>query len=56
MNIRIERPSLNRSEKENIAIIDQWIADTADKLNMKLAEIDRFMEGVQNASTDQDIT
>lgn len=35
MNIRIDRPSLDKKKAEsNIAVIDRWIADTADKLNM----------------------
>lgn len=38
MNFHIERPELNgRSNEENIAKIDTWIADTADKLNIALA-------------------
>jgi len=35
MNIIFERPTLNRTtDKENIALIDRWIADTVDKLNI----------------------
>ena len=35
MNIIFERPTLNRTtDKENIALIDKWIADTVDKLNL----------------------
>lgn len=34
MDLHIERPELNaQSVEENIAKIDTWIADTADKLN-----------------------
>ena len=37
MNIRIERPTLNRPTlEENMALVDRWIADTADKLNAYL--------------------
>ena len=36
MNIIFERPTLNRTtDKENIALIDRWIADTVDKLNIE---------------------
>lgn len=35
MNIIFERPTLNRkTADENIAIVDRWIADTVDKLNV----------------------
>lgn len=37
MNIIFERPTLNRTtDKENIAVVDRWIADTVDKLNLYL--------------------
>ncbi len=37
MDIHIERPSLNAATpEENIALIDTWIADTSDKLNVAL--------------------
>ena len=50
MNIRIERPTLNRpTAEENLAIVDKWIADTADKLNMFVESINREMEGVKDA-------
>lgn len=40
MDIHIERPTLNRkTEKENIAVIDRWIADTSDKLNLALLQM-----------------
>lgn len=33
-NIRIDRPILNRpTPEENLALVDKWISDTADKLN-----------------------
>lgn len=35
MDIHIERPVLNaKTPEENIAKIDTWIADTADKMNI----------------------
>lgn len=34
MDVRIDKPKLNRATvEENLAIVDKWIADTADKLN-----------------------
>ena len=50
MNIRIERPPLNRpTAEENLAIVDKWIADTSDKLNAFIENINREMEGVKDA-------
>ena len=50
MNIRIDRPPLNRpTPEENLAVVDKWIADTADKLNMFIENINREMEGVKDA-------
>ena len=57
MNIRIERPALNRpTNEENLAIVDKWIADTSDKLNEFISNINRRMEGVENACEDSNIT
>lgn len=54
MNIRIERPTLNRpTPEENLAIVDQWIADTSDKLNAFISQMNREMEGVRNAGSNQ---
>lgn len=54
MNIRIERPVLNRrTPEENIALIDRWIADTADKLNEYIEQLNREMEGVKDAGSNQ---
>ena len=54
MNIRIERPVLNRkTPEENIALIDRWIADTADKLNQYIEQLNREMEGVRDAGSNQ---
>ena len=52
MNIRIEKPVLNRpTPEQNLAIVDRWIADTADKLNAFIAQVNK--EGVQNAGSNQ---
>ena len=35
MDIIIERPTLNKdTSRRNLAVVDSWIADTADKLNV----------------------
>ena len=48
MNIRIERPTLNRpTAEENIAIVDRWIADTADKLNIFISTVNRDIEEIK---------
>ena len=50
MNIRIERPTLNRNTpEENIALVDKWISDTADKLNMFVENINREMGELRDA-------
>lgn len=42
MDIHIDKPILNREKpEENIAIIDRWIAETADKLNYALSMMSR---------------
>lgn len=42
MDIRIDRPILDRDNpEENIAIIDKWISDTADKMNYLINEINK---------------
>ena len=42
MDIRIDRPILDREKpEENIAIIDKWISETADKLNYLINELNR---------------
>lgn len=56
MDIRIERPVLNRrTAEENLAIVDRWIADTADKLNMYISNTNRIIEELkerENAGQD----
>lgn len=45
MNIRIERMPLNRGTvEENIALMDKWIAETADKLNIFISETNKQIE------------
>ena len=45
MNIRIERPTLNRpTAEENIALVDRWIEDTSDKLNAFISNINKQLE------------
>jgi len=57
MNIRIDRPSLNRpTPEENLALVDKWIAETADKLNMFIETINREVEGVKNACENSNLT
>ncbi len=42
MDIKIERPILNgKTPEANLAIIDRWIADTADKLNFFIEQVNR---------------
>lgn len=42
MDIRIDRPILDKKNpEENIAIIDKWIADTSDKLNYFIEQINK---------------
>ena len=39
MDISIERPTLNKdTSRRNLAVVDSWIADTADKLNAFFTE------------------
>lgn len=46
MDIRFDKPTLNRATpEENMAIVDRWIADTADKLNALVTIINREKEG-----------
>lgn len=58
MNIRIERPTLNRkTPEENMAIVDRWIADTSDKLNMFISDINKRLEEERtNAGNNQNIS
>ena len=42
MDMRIDRPKLDRqTPEENLAIVDRWIAETADKLNFFIEEMNR---------------
>ena len=56
MFIKIERVPLNRkTPEENLALVDKWMADTADKLNMFISETNRTIEEIkerENAGND----
>ncbi len=42
MDLHIAKPKLNRpTPEENMALVDTWIADTADKLNGPILQIQR---------------
>lgn len=42
MLVHIDKPILNKTKpEENIAIIDRWMAETADKLNMFIQSVER---------------
>lgn len=39
MEIHIDKPKLDRkTPEENIALLDKWVSDTADKLNIFIQE------------------
>jgi len=45
MEIHIDKPKLNKSTPQgNIALVDKWIADTADKLNAFVEQTNREVE------------
>lgn len=51
MDIRIDKPVLNRPTlEENMAIVDRWIADTSDKLNLFITLTNRKLEEERNKS------
>ena len=40
--IRINKPKLDRRKpEENLAIVERWINETADQLNVYLAQLER---------------
>jgi len=42
MEIHIDRPILNRkTPEENIALIDKWISETTDKLNILISDVNK---------------
>lgn len=42
MDINIDRPILNKDTvEENMAVVDSWIADTADKLNYLIEQLNK---------------
>lgn len=41
----IDKPMLDRkTPEENLAIVDKWIADTADKLNYFMQQVEKERE------------
>ena len=45
MFIKIERVPLNRkTPEENLALVDKWMADTADKLNLFISDTNKKIE------------
>lgn len=41
----IDKPMLDRkTPEENLAIVDKWIADTADKLNYLIMQLEKEKE------------
>ena len=57
MNIRIERPTLNRpTPEENIAIMDKWIAETADKLNAFVSQVNKELGEIRDACENRNTT
>lgn len=45
MDLHINRPTLNAPTLEqNIAIVDTWIADTTDKLNIAIEMLNKLKE------------
>lgn len=52
MDLHIERPELNaKSAEENIATVDTWISDTADKLNIALETINAKVNSISKTSS-----
>lgn len=42
MDVRIDKPILNRpTPEENLALVDKWISETADKLNYVITQLNR---------------
>lgn len=49
MVIHIDKPLLNKkTPEENIAIIDRWMADTADKINAYVEVTERKLNECEN--------
>lgn len=54
MEIHIDKPKLNKSTPQaNLAVVDRWIADTADKLNAFIEQTNREMKNVSENQTDE---
>ena len=46
--VHIEKPKLDKkTAEENLALVDRWISDTADKLNRFIADVERNKDGRQ---------
>lgn len=42
LDIRIDKPVLNRPTiGENMALVDKWISDTADKMNYVIEQLNK---------------
>ena len=51
----IDKPKLNRNTpEENMALVDRWISDTADKLNILLREVERIKDGTGQTEDNRD--
>lgn len=47
----IDKPMLDKkTPEENLAIVDRWIADTADKLNYFMAQMEKEKEDGKQTS------
>ncbi len=49
MDIRINKYTLDKkTDKENLALVDTWMADTVDKLNAYIQNQNRVITELQN--------
>lgn len=52
MDLHIERPELNApSAEQNIATVDTWIADTSEKLNIALTQMNTRISSINTGSS-----
>ena len=55
MRVIFDKPKLNRkTPEENIALLDKWVSDTADKLNILFGELERNKDGTAETSDQSD--
>lgn len=48
VTIRIDKPKLDRkTPEENIALVDKWIAETAERLNTYIMSVNRKLEELE---------